>query len=52
MGGETVVPVEINIAAPFLIEYVPKSSGDTPILANSDPYFLIVSIKMLLNRSY
>ena len=35
IGGHAVLPVDTYVAAPFLIELVPKSAGDMPRDANS-----------------
>ena len=36
IGGDTVHPVSTNVADPFLMEFVPKSSTLTPRHSNSD----------------
>ena len=52
IGRDTEQPVATNVAAPFLMEFVPKYSTLMPRHSDSDQLVRTTSLNILLKRSY
>ncbi len=52
IGGETAVPAQAWLLAPFLAEWDPKLPGEMPNSKNTTGYFSTIQCRQDMNRSY